>query len=194
MFAVTAKYLKLIERFPLRPIVSREELTAALELSLELHLAYEELAEDEKGYLAILSDVIQKCEAAQTSVGTAKVSPVEMLNWLLETNNLTQSNLSAILGVSRGRASELCNGIRPLSKTHIETLSVYFKVPADVFFGTKPEGEPIPRKKPKQKRGQKLAPRRIAASVVELRRQDRKVAGKAMKATPPKKKTKKEYS
>ena len=189
MFAVTDKYLKLIQRFPLRPIMSREELAAALELSLELHLSYEKLAEDEIGYLSILSDVIQKCENAQTTVGKAKVSPVEMLNWLLETNNLSQTDLADILDVTRGRASELCNDVRPLSKSHIEILCAHFQIPADVFFESMPKDKSKSNLKQKPKAA---PPRRIAASVLDLRGQDRRVGAKAMKAVPPKKKTKKE--
>lgn len=59
------------------------------------------------------------------------VSPVAMLRFLMEQNQLTQSSLPEI--GSQGVVSEILNGKRDLNVRQIKSLSHRFHVPASVF-------------------------------------------------------------
>lgn len=143
MPAVSKKYQILIDRFPLRPLKSDTDLDKALELSIELHQKFETLTGAEIDYLDILTDVIEKYEDKHHRVDTSSVEPHETLQFLMEQHGLTQSDLKILLGVSQGRASELMNGIRGLTKDQLTILSIKFNVSPSLFLPKIREQVPI---------------------------------------------------
>jgi HTH-type transcriptional regulator/antitoxin HigA len=86
----------------------------------------------EKETLAeLLALLIGSFEAKAYSLPGA--SPVEVVQALMESNNLKQSDMTDIFG-SPSVISEVLSGKRQLSKTHIQRLGARFRVPTDVFF------------------------------------------------------------
>lgn len=61
-----------------------------------------------------------------------EVSPNEVLKFLIDENNLKQSDLLHIFG-SSGIASEVVNGKRSISKAQAKKLAEYFKVSVELF-------------------------------------------------------------
>lgn len=127
------KYRALNERFQLRRIRSDSELDAAHAVAGELFLRLDLLDQDESDYLDVLSTLIKNYESKAHPLPNDPVTPCEMLGYLMEVNGLRQVDLAGILGVSSGRASELVNGNRELSKAQISILSERFHVAANLF-------------------------------------------------------------
>jgi HTH-type transcriptional regulator/antitoxin HigA len=127
------KYKALIERFPLRRIRSDSELDSAHVVAEELFLRLDYLDQDESDYLDVLSSLIKNYESKDHPLPGKPVSPCEMLKYLMEINGIKQVDLAKILGVSSGRASELVDGTRELSKAQISILSERFHVSANLF-------------------------------------------------------------
>lgn len=128
-------YQELIERFPLRPIKSDRKLDAAHVVAKELFLRANSLSADESDYLDVLSTLIHKYESQFHELPNDQIASCEILRYLLKTNEMKQADLIGILGISSGRASELVNGKRELSKSQIVVLSEYFGVSANLFLG-----------------------------------------------------------
>ncbi|MBK8223871.1 MAG: helix-turn-helix domain-containing protein [Candidatus Obscuribacter sp.] len=137
MSTISKEYQALIERFPLRPIKSDEELDKAHEISMELHKKGESLTDDEGDYLSMLTDAIQRYEDRHHRVNTDGVQPYEILQYLMTQHSLGQSDLKVILGVPQGRASELMNGKRELTKEQLALLAMRFNVSPNVFLPKK---------------------------------------------------------
>lgn len=128
---VGKKYLALIERFPLRPLRTEAELDKALAISLEMYERLESLSNDEEDYLEVLSDLIVVYESKHYPVEPLK--PFEHLRECMREHKMKQPDLQKLLGVPQGRASELMNGVRELSKQQVMILSKAFKVSPELF-------------------------------------------------------------
>ena len=61
-----------------------------------------------------------------------KTTPDQMIRYLMERRDLKQADLLPIFG-SRSVASDVINGKREPSKTHIRKLAKFFRMPADLF-------------------------------------------------------------
>lgn len=62
------------------------------------------------------------------------VGPIEVLKFIMETNDYSQADLGRLLG-SRSRASEILSGQRDLNLEHIRKLSHHWHIPADALIG-----------------------------------------------------------
>ena len=89
------------------------------------------LTADERKYANLLAVLIEKFEKERYPV--RKSSPLEVLRFLIEENNLRQKDLAPLLG-SESIVSEVLSGKRELTKRHIEKLSRRFKVSPGLFF------------------------------------------------------------
>lgn len=123
-------YLELIQRFPLRPLRSEEELDRAIELVDEL-TDREDLDEWEKDYLDVLSDLIERAEAELYPI--EPVSDAEMLAHLLEAKGVTQARLGRETKIAESTISEVLAGKRTLNRAQISRLARYFRVGPAVF-------------------------------------------------------------
>lgn len=126
-------YTALIERLELRPIKCEKDLEASLLMAESLMLRLPELDENEQDYLQVLNDLIHTYESTAYSDLSQPGTPIEILKYLLEQNDLKQSDLAKLLGVTSSRAGELLSGVRDLTKTHVSILSKRFKVNAALF-------------------------------------------------------------
>jgi antitoxin component HigA of HigAB toxin-antitoxin module len=138
MMTAGAKYKRLIARCALRPLKSEADLDIALEVAEALFLRVSALDEDEADYLKVLSDLIGAYEDVHYPI-EGHSTPAEMLCWLMEVNDMKQVDLAKLLGVTSGRASEIANGVRDLSKAQILMVAQRFNVRADMFLSKKPK-------------------------------------------------------
>lgn len=93
------------------------------------------LSAEDREYTRLLAILIEKYESDRFRIPDA--APQEILAELIEQNGLRQRDLVPILG-PESVVSEIVNGKRPLSKTHIEKLSQRFHVSPAVFFPKTP--------------------------------------------------------
>jgi HTH-type transcriptional regulator/antitoxin HigA len=140
MITSGAKYKGLIDRCALRPLASEEDLDTALEVTKELMERLNSLEEEEKDYLKVLGNLIEEYEALHHALDDEpEGTPAEMLRWLMEVNGLKQVDLCQLLGVTSGRASEIANGVRDMSKNQILILAERFNVTPGMFLSRKPK-------------------------------------------------------
>ena len=123
-------YMRLVRRFPLVVIRNEQQLDTALEIIDEL-LDRSNLTAEESDYLSILTEQVRHFE--QRSYPALDLPPVELLKYLMECNGLRASDLAPLFG-SKSVLSEVLNGKRQLSKTHIANLAERFSLSPAVFF------------------------------------------------------------
>ena len=124
------KYLELINRFPLRPIRSDKENELAAEICDQLLDHLDALSEQEKDYFEVLSTLVEEFEAKWKEEDS--VSPQELLSFLMEQNNLSQTDLIPEFG-SSSRVSEFLSGKRSLSLSQIRKLAKRFNMSPSAF-------------------------------------------------------------
>lgn len=87
---------------------------------------------DEGDKLDILATLVEKYENEHWPIDTARVDPIDMLNYLIDEGGHTQAELAELLG-SRSRASEILNRRRALTVEMIFRISEGWKVPAELL-------------------------------------------------------------
>lgn len=123
-------YLKLVRKFPLRPLRSDSELDDAIRM-IDSLIIRGDLDVGEQDYLDILTDIVERYEAEEHPM--PPVSDADMLRHLIEARGISQSKLAADVKISMSTISEVLNGKRQLNRNHISALSKYFGVPSSVF-------------------------------------------------------------
>jgi HTH-type transcriptional regulator / antitoxin HigA len=123
-------YLELVQRVPLRPIRSDDELDRALEIVDEL-IDQDERGADERDYLDVLSDLIERYEAEAHPIPAA--SDAEILAHLIEIKGVSQTEVARETRLSESTLSEVLAGRRNLNRTHIGRLARYFNVGPAAF-------------------------------------------------------------
>jgi HTH-type transcriptional regulator/antitoxin HigA len=126
-----ARYLKLATAFPIRPLCSDVELDQAIGVIDRLLSRKQPLDQQEQGYLESLSHEIERYEAANVTI--PNVSGAAMLRHLIETRDITLSELAATTGIAISTLSSVLGGKRELNRRHIEKLAPYFGVSPGVF-------------------------------------------------------------
>ena len=125
-------YLKLIRRFPLRPIRSDEELDRAIAMVDALGARIKDLTPDERDYLDVLADLVEKYETERYP--EPEVDPIAMIRELIAARGITQADVARETGIAESMLSEILKGKRPMGRKTIETLSRFFHVDPGVFF------------------------------------------------------------
>jgi HTH-type transcriptional regulator/antitoxin HigA len=110
-------YLKLVRDFPLRPLRSDAELDGAIQVINSL-LDRDDLDPGEQDYLDVLSDLVERYEDEHYPI--ADVPGHEMLAYLMEQKQVTQSEVSSATGIAVSTLSEILKGKRKLNRSHIE--------------------------------------------------------------------------
>lgn len=87
---------------------------------------------DDGDKLDILATLVEKYENEHWPIDTARVDPIDMLNYLINEGGHTQAELAELLG-SRSRASEILNRRRALTVVMIFRISEAWKVPAELL-------------------------------------------------------------
>jgi HTH-type transcriptional regulator/antitoxin HigA len=128
---VSGDYLKLIKRFPIRPIQNQDDYQAAGAILDEL-IGHEDLTEGQRDYVAALVRFVQDYDKEHARRELERLTPLEILKHLMEDNEMTTTELGDVLG-SRGLASEILNGKRGFSKALIRKLASRFQVDPALF-------------------------------------------------------------
>ena len=124
-------YLELVKRLPLRPFRTATEYDAAAEL-LDTLVLRDDLSNGEKDYMEALSLCIEDYDRRHKVFDTSGRTPLDMLKHLMDANDMSVTDLGALLG-SKGVASEVLHGKRSLSKSHIFKLAERFHVDPGLF-------------------------------------------------------------
>ena len=141
---VPDKYLKLVRRFPLRPLRSDEELDQAITVINSL-LDRDDLDPAEADYLDVLGDLVERYETEEHPIGG--VTDAEVLGHLIEARGVTQAQVARATGIAVSTVSELLSGKRKMSRSHIGKLAHYFHVDPGVFAFEEVSGFPGPRRR-----------------------------------------------
>ncbi|HUO28553.1 MAG TPA: hypothetical protein VMU80_05015 [Bryobacteraceae bacterium] len=88
------------------------------------------LTPEEERLALLLGLLIRQFEETRYALGHA--DPLEALRVLVESRGLRQRDLIPVFG-SSSVASDVINGKRALSKTHVRKLADFFHVPASLF-------------------------------------------------------------
>jgi HTH-type transcriptional regulator/antitoxin HigA len=129
------RYLKLIGRFPLRPLRSDEELEEATEVAEELDFR-DDLTPDERDYLDVLIGLIERYEDEHHPI--PDVSGPEALKSLIEFRGISQSEVARGAGIADSVLSEILHGKRHMGLKTIEALAGYFRVDPGLFISEPP--------------------------------------------------------
>ncbi|MCC7531899.1 MAG: hypothetical protein IT342_25580 [Candidatus Melainabacteria bacterium] len=125
------KYLQCLELFILKPITNDEENERAAQVCDAMLERIDSLTKQERYYFETLTKLVSDYESKWNE--EKSVSPRELLSFLMEQNNLTQTALIAEFG-SSSRASEYLSGKRPhLSLNQIVKLAKRFKLSMTAF-------------------------------------------------------------
>jgi HTH-type transcriptional regulator/antitoxin HigA len=127
--SVTKGYFQLVEEFPLVTIHNEEHLLAA-EAVIDRLLRLD-LDEGEEAYLDMLGELVAVYEDEHVIFPDATEAGV--LRELMDSNQLTQSQLSLEVGISQSTISAILTGARSLTKAQVMKLAKRFNVPAEVF-------------------------------------------------------------
>ena len=126
-------YLGLVASLPLRPIRNERELDRAIKRLDEL-LGRRKLNKSEQDYLDVLTDLVEKYEAAAHPM--KPVSDADMLRFLMESRGVTQQELAAATGIVNTTLSAVVHGKRRLTRAHVGRLAEFFGLsPAAFAFG-----------------------------------------------------------
>lgn len=111
-------------------IKNDKQLKSALSRAYELMQKVSKAESPESDELEILALVIEKYEREHFPI--PKPKPLEAIKFRLEQMNMSESQLSEILGY-RSRKSEILSGKRKLSLEMIRKLNQVLHIPADVL-------------------------------------------------------------
>jgi HTH-type transcriptional regulator/antitoxin HigA len=84
-----------------------------------------------------LTQFVGDYEEQHHRIEARRMTPLDALKYLMGENGMKPIDLGRLLG-NRSVASQILNGKRGLSKTHIAVLSERFRVDAGLFFEKKP--------------------------------------------------------
>jgi HTH-type transcriptional regulator/antitoxin HigA len=133
-------YLKLLRRFPLRPIRSDEDLDRAVTVALGLDARRESLSPDERDYHEVLVTLIAKYEDEHHPI--PDVSGPAMLRCLIENRGITQAAVARGTRIGEPALSEILAGKRPMGRKTIEALARFFRVEPGLFLARDAGGAP----------------------------------------------------
>ncbi|HEX5444504.1 MAG TPA: helix-turn-helix domain-containing protein [Pirellulales bacterium] len=128
-------YLDLVAVLPLRPIRSERELDRAVKM-LDALLDRPKLSRTEQDYLEVLSDLVEKYEAATDPI--EPLSDADMLRSLMEARGMTQLELAAATGIVNTTLSAVLHGKRRLSREHVGRVTEFFGLSPAAFAFAEP--------------------------------------------------------
>jgi HTH-type transcriptional regulator / antitoxin HigA len=123
-------YLELVSVFPLASIQSERHLDAA-QKAMDRLLAKSKLDHGEEIYLEALSDLVAAYEDEHHAIEPA--SDADMLRHLMESKEVTQTQLSHETSLPKSSISEVLAGRKQFSRQMIRKLANYFQVDVSVL-------------------------------------------------------------
>jgi HTH-type transcriptional regulator/antitoxin HigA len=130
---VSPTYLALVQLFPLQPITAKDQHELALKIIEKLITHTNNEKPSDEGaelYLKTLVELVGDYE--KSNFEDPKASGAEMLAYLMELQDLNQSDLSDELG-GQPVVSQILKGKRELNLRQVKALAKRFKVSPEVF-------------------------------------------------------------
>jgi HTH-type transcriptional regulator/antitoxin HigA len=124
------RYSKLLAKAAPRVIRNDKELTRASEIARPLLHRQKSRKPEEDALLDLLLKLIDDYQEKNSII--PKLEPREALEYLMEVNNLRQTDLVEVFG-SRSRVSDAVTGKRAISKDQAKRLGEYFCVSPALF-------------------------------------------------------------
>jgi HTH-type transcriptional regulator/antitoxin HigA len=124
------RYFDLVQKFPLKHLRSDRALADAIEV-IDSLIARKRLARGEQEYLDVLTDLVEQYE--EDTHPMPQVSDAAMLRHLIEARGIKQTKLAQETGIAMSTISNVLNGSRKLTRSHISTLATFFGVSPAVF-------------------------------------------------------------
>ena len=122
-------YEELVRLYPPRKIHDQIELEHATEVSDWIALRAKNDAQLD--YLELLGDLMDEYENAGKADKAS--SPLELLNYLVEENDLTTRELGKVLGIDHSVAARILKGERAITVDHAKSLGARFKMDPKAF-------------------------------------------------------------
>jgi HTH-type transcriptional regulator / antitoxin HigA len=122
-------YEELVRLYPPRKIHDQVELENATEVADWIALRAKNDAQLD--YLELLGDLMDEYENAGKPDKSS--SPLEILNYLVEENNITTRELGKILGIDHSVAARILKGDRTITVDHAKSLGARFKLAPEAF-------------------------------------------------------------
>ena len=130
--SVPASYRRLADEFPLRPIRSKTDCRRARAILDRLAVRGDSLDRGESDYLETLELLVERYDQQHNPIYTGDLGPVDLLTHLMSANGMKAADVGRLIG-SKGVASEILRGLRPMSKRVIATLATHFGVGPETF-------------------------------------------------------------
>src|SRR5580698_4369559 len=130
---IPASYARLARQFPLRPIRSALQYRQASAILDKLAVREESLDVGEVDYLETLSLLIEAYDREHYPFPQRDASPLEILRFLMEQNEMKQSDMSQILRIGASATSMILSGQRPITADHARRLGERFSVDPGLF-------------------------------------------------------------
>ena len=127
------RYLSLVRECPLRLIRSEPEYERAIAMLDRLSDLGDARTPGETEYLLSLCVFVEKYEDEHEPMPV--VSGADMLRYLMETHQMTQSAVASGTGLAVSTVSEILAGKRKIGLKHIERFARFFEVKPSVFLG-----------------------------------------------------------
>ena len=125
-------YLRLVRRYPLRPIRDPDDYDAAAAM-LDTLVLRDDLGRGESDYLAVLTDLVEAYDRRHFPPAPGGRPPHERLRSLMAEANVSAAELQKILGVAQSTVSMILNGKRGLSKATAIALAKRFSLNPTYF-------------------------------------------------------------
>jgi len=130
---VDTEYLKLIAKFPIVPIESWTHHKKAINVILKMNELDGELTPSEIGYGKALGMMISRFESSQLKSKLEKISGNDVLTFLMDQHNLSQSQIAELVDMPRQNVNSFLKGNRGLPRVAREKLAVRFKLKPELF-------------------------------------------------------------
>jgi HTH-type transcriptional regulator / antitoxin HigA len=123
-------YIDLLSQTLPSVIETEAEYQRLLTLTESLHFKKDRTLEEKKIYKLLVA-LIELYESQQYSMPAS--SPTEILQHIMESSGLQQTDLAEIIGVSSEVLAQIVNGKQAISPTQAQALSDRFKVSPSLF-------------------------------------------------------------
>jgi HTH-type transcriptional regulator / antitoxin HigA len=123
-------YIDLLSKTIPSVIETELEYQRLLALAESLHFNKNRTLEEKKIY-KLLVTLIEIYESQQYSIPAS--TPQEILQHIMESSGLRQTDIAEIIGASSGVVSQIVNGKRAISKAQAKALGHQFKVSPSLF-------------------------------------------------------------
>jgi len=124
-------FARLNEILPLTPLHDERSYERARRIA-EGILRLSRRTRGQLDYLETLTILMESYERQHHAIDTSRLSPLEVLEFLIDQYSMTASDLGRLLG-NRALGSAILRGDRDLSKAHIVKLAAHFHVSPAVF-------------------------------------------------------------